>query len=91
MLKKLGKPRLTVILTANEQTVIERLKSRDPNDHDIQKAVKTKAVSERMIFFCEKFVLPAAGLARYNADIIHPAYCIVNRLRRTVPAIKKNS
>ena len=58
LLKKLGKPRLTVILTANEQTVIERLKSRDPNDRDIQKAVKTKAVSERMIFFCEKFALP---------------------------------
>lgn len=58
LLKKLGRPRLTVILTGNEQTVIERLKSRDPNDSDIQKAVKTKAVSERMIFFCEKFALP---------------------------------
>ena len=58
LLKKLGKPRLTVILTANEQTVIKRLKSRDPNDRDIQKAAKTKAVSERMIFFCEKFALP---------------------------------
>lgn len=58
LLKKLGKPRLTVILTANEQSVIERLKSRDPNDRDIQKAVKTKVVSERMIFFCEKFALP---------------------------------
>lgn len=60
LLKKLGKPRLTVILIANEQTVIERLKSRDPNDRDILKAVKTKAISERMIFFCKKFALPHA-------------------------------
>lgn len=58
LLKKLGKPRLTVILTADEQTIISRLKSRDQHDRDIQKASNAKAISERMISFCKKFALP---------------------------------
>ena len=58
LLKKLGKPRLTVVLTANEETVIRRLQGRDPHDSDIKKAVKTREICERMIFFCEKFSLP---------------------------------
>lgn len=58
LLKKLGKPRLTVILTANEQTVIERLRKRDPFDRDIQKAIKTKDICDKMILFCNEFELP---------------------------------
>ena len=58
LLKKLGKPRLTVILSASERTVIERLKSRNPFDSDIQKAIKTKEICDKMILFCKEFDLP---------------------------------
>ena len=58
LLKKLGKPRLTVILTANEETVVKRLKSRNPLDSDIHKATKTKEICDKMIYFCKEFGLP---------------------------------
>ena len=58
LLNKLGKPRLTVILTANEETVVERLKSRNPLDSDIHKATKTKEICDKMIYFCKEFGLP---------------------------------
>ena len=66
LLKKLGKPRLTVILTANEETVVKRLKSRNPLDSDIGKASKTKAICDKMIYFCKEFDLPHIVLDTSN-------------------------
>lgn len=58
LLKKLGKPQLTVILKASEETVLARLKKRDSKDNDIKKVGKTAMICSRMIDFCEEYELP---------------------------------
>lgn len=58
LLKKLGKPQLTVILKASKETVLARLEKRDSKDSDIQKVDKTVMICNRMIDFCEEYELP---------------------------------
>ncbi|MBR1676232.1 MAG: AAA family ATPase [Clostridia bacterium] len=53
ILKKIGKPKLTVILYATPDVILKRLKKRDINDADIAKVEKSEKAYERMIFFCE--------------------------------------
>lgn len=53
ILKKIGKPKLTVILYAKPEAILERLKKRDINDSDIAKVDKSEKAYERMIYFCE--------------------------------------
>lgn len=53
ILKKIRKPKVTVILYANPETILSRLKSRDINDSDISKVEKSEKAYERMIYFCE--------------------------------------
>ncbi len=53
ILKKIGKPALTVILYAKKETILSRLKKRDLNDSDIVKVEKSEKAYERMIYFCE--------------------------------------
>ncbi len=53
ILKKIGKPKLTVILYAKPDVILSRLKKRDINDSDIAKVEKSEKAYERMIYFCE--------------------------------------
>lgn len=53
ILKKIGKPKLTVILYAKPEIILSRLKKRDINDSDIVKVEKSEKAYERMIYFCE--------------------------------------
>lgn len=53
ILKKIGKPKLTVILYAKPETILNRLKKRNINDPDISKVCKSENAYERMIYFCE--------------------------------------
>ena len=57
IIKKIGKPKLTVILYAKLEAILSRLKSRDINDSDISKVEKSEKAYERMIYFCETFKL----------------------------------
>ena len=57
IIKKIGKPILTVILYADEKTILNRLKKRDINDSDIERVKFTKTVYERMIYFCDHYKL----------------------------------
>lgn len=52
ILKKIGKPQLTVILYAKSEVILSRLKKRDINDSDIAKVEKSEKAYERMIYFC---------------------------------------
>lgn len=58
LLKKLGKPQLTVILKVSEEAILARLKKRDPEDSDINKVHKSTMICSRMIEFCEEYELP---------------------------------
>lgn len=53
IIKKIGKPNITVILYANPDVIMKRLKNRDTNDSDIYKVSKSEKAYERMIYFCE--------------------------------------
>ena len=53
ILKKIGKPKLTVILYATPESILSRLKNRDINDSDISKVSLSEKAYERMIYFCE--------------------------------------
>lgn len=53
ILKKIGKPKLTVILYAKPEVILSRLKKRDIHDDDIAKVSKSEQVYEKMIYFCE--------------------------------------
>lgn len=53
ILKKIGKPKLTVILYAKPEVIRNRLKQRNINDADLAKVEKSEKAYERMIYFCE--------------------------------------
>lgn len=52
LLKKLGKPRLTVVLYAESETIQKRLSGRDNNDPDLKKIRKSEAIYSKMRRFC---------------------------------------
>ena len=53
IIKKIGKPALTVILYAGEETIKNRLLSRNIKDKDLERVSKSEIVYEKMISFCE--------------------------------------
>ena len=58
LVKKLGAPKLTVILYASSEVIISRLKKRNKNDSDIEKARKSEMIYTKMIEFCKKYEMP---------------------------------
>lgn len=54
ILKKIGKPALTVILYARPDAILNRLKKRNQEDPDIAKVGKSEEAYERMIRFCKE-------------------------------------
>ena len=58
LVKKLGTPKLTVILYSPSDVIVQRLISRDKKDKDIVRAKQSEMVYKRMIDFCEKFKFP---------------------------------
>ena len=58
ILKKIGKPTLTVILYATPKAILQRLKGRNLKDEDISKIKKSEEAYKRMISFCKNKKLP---------------------------------
>ena len=58
LIKKLGVPKLTVILYCPSDVIVERLKSRNKNDKDIIKATNSEKIYAKMIEFCKTKKLP---------------------------------
>lgn len=58
LIKKLGKPKLTVILYSPTEIIVNRLVSRDKNDSDIEKAKNSESIYNKMISFCKEKTLP---------------------------------
>ena len=54
LLKKLGKPRLTVVLYAKPETIQGRLSGRDDKDPDLKKIQKSEEIYHKMRTFCEE-------------------------------------
>lgn len=58
LVKKLGVPKLTVILYAPSDVIVERLKGRNKQDSDIAKAKNSEVIYSRMIEFCNEYKFP---------------------------------
>lgn len=58
LIKKLGVPKLTVILYSPSEIIVNRLISRNKEDSDIKKAKKSEMIYKRMIGFCKNKNLP---------------------------------
>ena len=54
LLKKLGKPCLTVVLYAKPETIQGRLSGRDDKDPDLKKIQKSEEIYHKMRYFCEE-------------------------------------
>jgi len=69
ILKKIGKPKLTVILYAKPEVILSRLQKRDMNDSDIVKVEKSEKAYERMIYFCETKKLEYIVIDTSNKEV----------------------
>ncbi len=58
LVKTLGVPKLTVILYAPSDVIVERLKGRNKQDSDIAKAKNSEVIYSRMIEFCNDYKFP---------------------------------
>lgn len=58
LIKKIGMPKLTVILYSPSGVIVERLKSRNKNDSDIEKAANSEKIYTKMIGFCKTKGMP---------------------------------
>ncbi len=58
LVRKLGKPELTVILYADKETIKKRLLSRNLNDSDLRKLDLAADIYKKMIEFCKNFNFP---------------------------------
>jgi thymidylate kinase len=58
LIKKIGKPLLTVILYAPPSVIKERLSSRCKTDSDLKKLDRVEEIYKKMIDFCMKKGLP---------------------------------
>ena len=79
IIKKIGKPTLTVILYAGENTIRSRLTNRDSEDSDLKRVFKTETVYERMISFCELKHFPYVVI---NTEELTPEQIVKTILER---------
>ena len=80
ILKKIGKPKLTVILYAKPEVIMARLKKRDINDSDLVKVEKSEKAYERMIYFCETKKLNYMIIDTSNKNVDEVVNEILKRL-----------
>ena len=81
ILKKIGKPKLTVILYATPETIYNRLKKRDVNDSDLVKVNKSEKAYERMIYFCETYKLEYMVIDTSNKNVDEVVNLILERIK----------
>lgn len=60
ILRKIGAPTLTIILYSDMNSIIERLKKRNPNDKDIARVTESEKIYSKMIDFCKQKNMPYA-------------------------------
>jgi len=80
LLGLIGFPDYTFIIYADEETVTERLKSRDKNDSDLIKARKTESAYNKMESFAKEKGMPYQRID--TSDMAPDAVCdmIINKL-----------
>ena len=81
LLKKMGKPYLTVILYADPTTIEARLHGRDDKDPDIKKVGKSEKIYSKIRIFCEKNGLNTLWIDTKNMSPEAVVDMIINRLK----------
>lgn len=80
LVKKLGSPKLTVILYSPSDVIVERLKSRNKDDKDIARAKESERIYSRMIEFCKKYKFPYLVIDTTNLSPEEVANRIIEEL-----------
>lgn len=80
LLKKLGKPYLTVVLYANPKTIEGRLHGRDANDPDLKKTSRSEKIYGKMREFCQTKGLDTLWIHTDNLSPERIVRFILNRL-----------
>ena len=80
LIKKLGFPALTVILYADDETILKRLRGRNECDSDIDKVRLAREKYEKMIFFCEKYGVPYMVIDTSNLSPEETVEIILKRI-----------
>ena len=81
LVKKLGAPKLTVILYSPSEVIIKRLISRDKEDKDIARAKESERIYKRMIEFCKKYRFPYLLIDTSNLSPSEVVNKILDELR----------
>ena len=81
LIKKVGKPTLTVILYADENTIRSRLLNRDVHDSDLHRIGKTETVYEKMIGFCETYHFPYVVVDTTKLNPEQIVELIINKMK----------
>ncbi len=84
IIKKIGKPQLTVILYATPDAILSRLKKRDINDSDIVKVKKSEGAYERMVYFCETKKLEYVVIDTTNKTVDEVVNEIIERWEKII-------
>ncbi len=81
IMKKIGKPKLTVILYANRKSILSRLRKRNINDSDIAKLSKSEKAYEKMIYFCEMYRLNYMVIDTSHIEVDEVVDLIIKKIR----------
>ncbi len=81
ILKKIGAPTLTVILYSDAESIVKRLKQRDPNDKDIDRVIESERIYSRMIDFCQKKKMPYVIVDSSSLSLEETANEIIKRYK----------
>lgn len=81
LVKKLGSPKLTVILYAPSDVIINRLRARDKNDKDIERVKNSEKIYRKMKDFCEKYHFPYLVIDTSNLNVEQVVDRILENIR----------
>lgn len=81
LVKKLGSPKLTVILYAPSDVIINRLRARDKNDKDIERVKNSEKIYGKMKDFCEKYHFPYLVIDTSNLNVEQVVDKILENIR----------
>ena len=84
LIKKLGVPKLTVILYSPSEVIVQRLISRNKEDSDICKAKKSEMIYSKMVDFCREKNMPYILINTSNLTPVEVVDKIIEELNKHV-------
>ncbi len=90
ILKKIGAPTLTIILYSDKDSIIRRLRKRNPEDQDIARAAESERIYSRMVNFCQKKKMPYVLINSSHLTLEETADEIIKKYKEITENGKEN-